>query len=108
MVDTGAYLTILDADFAQRARIGGVPTHISAEGIGKFSRDISLAVFPSLRVGSYEIKKGSATVGVLDSEAIGRGTDSEVAGLLGIEHLAVNSAIFDFVSRTMYLRPPQR
>jgi predicted aspartyl protease len=108
MVDTGAYFTILDANFAQRARIVGVPTHVSAEGIGKFSRDISLAAFPSLRVGSYEIKNGSATVGDLDPEAIGRGTDSEVAGLLGMEHLAMNSAIFDFVTRTMYLRSQTR
>jgi len=108
MVDTGAYLTMLDADFAKRAKIGGVRTRISAQGIGKSSGEISLAVFPSLRVGSYEIKRGSATVGVLDPEAIGRGTDSEVAGLLGVEHLAMNSAIFDFVTRTMYLRPPPR
>jgi predicted aspartyl protease len=107
MVDTGAYLTMLDADFAKRAKIGGVRTRISAQGIGKSSGEISLAVFPSLRVGSYEIKSGSATIGVLDPEAIGRGTDSEVAGLLGIEHLAMNSAIFDFVTRTMYLRPPR-
>jgi predicted aspartyl protease len=106
MVDTGAYLTILDADFAKRADISGVRTHISAQGIGKLGGDISLAVFPSLRVGSYEIKKGSATVGVLDPEAIARGTGFEVAGLLGIEHLAMNSAIFDFGSRTMYLRLP--
>jgi len=107
-VDTGAYLTMLDADFAKRARIGGVRTHISAEGIGRSGGDISLAVFPSLRIGNYEIKRGSATIGILDPEAIGRGTDSEVAGLLGIEHLAMNSAIFDFVTRTMYLRPPGR
>jgi predicted aspartyl protease len=108
MVDTGAYLTMLDTDFAKRAKIGGVRTHISAQGIGKSGGDISLAVFPSLRVGSYEIKRGSATIGVLDPEAIGRGTDSEVAGLLGIEHLAMNSAIFDFVTGTLYLRPPPR
>jgi predicted aspartyl protease len=108
MVDTGAYLTMLDAEFAKRANVVGVRTHISAQGIGKAGGDISLAVFPSLRIGSYEIKRGSATVGVLDPEAIGRGTDSEVAGLLGIEHLAMNSAIFDFVTRTMYLRPPPR
>jgi predicted aspartyl protease len=106
MVDSGAYLTMLDADFAKRAKVGGVPTHISAQGIGKSGGDISLAVFPSLRLGNYEIKRGSATVGVLAPEAIGRGTNSEVAGLLGVEHLAMNSAIFDFVSGTMYLRPP--
>jgi predicted aspartyl protease len=105
MVDTGAYLTILDAEFAKRAKISSVRTHISAQGIGKLGGDVNLTVLTSLRVGSYEIKKASAAVGMLDPEAIGRGTDSDVAGLLGAEHLATNAAIFDFVSRTMYLRP---
>jgi predicted aspartyl protease len=107
-VDSGAYSTMLDAEFAKRAGIAGVPTRISAQGIGKASNKISLAVFPSLRVGAYQIQQGSATLGVLDPEAIGRGTDAEVAGFLGIEHLAMNSAIFDFASRTMYLRPLPR
>ena len=105
LVDTGAYLTMLDADFAKRANIAGMRTHISAQGIGKSGGDVSLTVFPSLHIGRYEIKKGSAMVGVLDPEAIARGTDSEVAGLVGIEHLAMNSAIVDFASRQVYLRP---
>ena len=105
LVDTGAYLTLLDADFAKRANIAGMRTHISTQGVGKSGGDVSLAVFPSLRIGPYEIKRGSAMVGVLDAEAIGRGTNSEVAGLLGIEHLAMNSAIVDFASRQVYLRP---
>jgi predicted aspartyl protease len=107
-IDTGAYFTMLDADFAKRAKIGGVRTHISAQGFGKSVGDVSLSVFPSLRIGSYEVKRGSAMIGFLDPEAIGRGTDFEIAGLLGIEHLAINSGIFDFVSGTMYLRPPRR
>jgi len=105
LVDTGAYLTMLDAGFAKRANIAGVRTRISAQGIGKSGGDVSLAVFPSLRIGGYEIKKGSAMVGALDPKAIDRGKDSEVAGLLGIEHLAMNSAIVDFVSQQLYLRP---
>jgi len=107
-IDTGAHLTMLDADFAKRAKIGGVRTRISAQGIGKSSGDISLAVFPSLRIGTYGMESGSAMIGALDPEAIGRGTESEVAGLLGIEHLAMNLAIFDFVTRMMYLRSPPR
>jgi predicted aspartyl protease len=106
MLDTGSYLTLLDTDFAKRANIGAMPTQIAAEGIGRSSRDIRLAVFPAIQIGSYEIKPASATVAVLDSEAIGRGTDSEVVGLIGIEQLAMNSAIFDFSSRQLYLRPP--
>ncbi|HET9419427.1 MAG TPA: aspartyl protease family protein [Chthoniobacterales bacterium] len=105
MLDTGSYLTLLDAAFAKRARIGDAPARIAAQGIGRSATDVRLAIVPAMRIGSYEIKPASATVAVLDSEAIGRGTDSEVAGLLGIEHLAMNSAIFDFTSRQLYLRP---
>jgi hypothetical protein len=32
----------------------------------------------------------------------------KIAGLIGVEYLAINRAIFDFVSGTMYLRPPLR
>jgi predicted aspartyl protease len=106
MLDTGSYLTLLDADFARRANIEAVRTQIAAEGIGSSGHDIRMAVFPAVQIGSYEIKPASATVAVLDPEAIGRGTDSEVAGLVGVEHLAMNSAIFDFTSRQLYLRPP--
>ena|SRR5437764_535239 len=108
MVDTGASLTIIDADFAKRAQINVVPTRISAEGIGKSARDIALAPFVPLRVGSYQVKGFNATVGALDPAAIGRGTVSEIAGLLGIDYLIMNSAVFDFVARTMYLRPAAR
>jgi hypothetical protein len=30
---------------------------------------------------------------------------SLVAGIIGVEYLSLNRAIFDFVSGTMYLRP---
>jgi hypothetical protein len=44
----------------------------------------------------------------LDPGLVGRGTSSKIAGLLGIDHLAMNSAIFDFVTGTLYLRPRSR
>jgi predicted aspartyl protease len=104
MLDTGSYLTLLDAQFAKRANIEGVPTQMAAGGIGRPSGDIRLGVFPAMQIGSFQIKPASASVAVLDSEAVGRGSDSEVAGLVGIEHLAMNSAVFDFTSRQLYLR----
>ena len=36
---------------------------------------------------------------------VARGTNAEVAGLLGVEYIALNSAIIDFISGTIYLRP---
>jgi hypothetical protein len=105
LVDSGAFLTVLDRDFAARAKLGGVPTHFEAHGIGKSGGEVKIASFPSLWVGDYQIKQASAAVLALDSHILGSETTSEVQGLLGVEYLALNSAIFDFVSGTIYLRP---
>jgi hypothetical protein len=88
-----------------KARIGGVHTHGVAEGIGRSGGAVSAARFPTLRIGGYEIKNASAAVVVFNPEILGRGTDLEVAGLLGAEYLSQNSAAFDFNSGTLYLKP---
>jgi predicted aspartyl protease len=108
IVDTGARLTALDRSFALRAKLGGKPTELTASGIGRSGGRVSVTSFGSLWIGNYQIKSGSATVLNLDPEMLARGTDSEVVGLLGVEYLAQNSAIFDFVSGTLYLRPRPR
>jgi predicted aspartyl protease len=105
LVDSGAFVTVLDRGFARSARLGAIPARAEAHSIGKSSVQISLARFSSLWVGDYQIHRASATVADLSSSILNRGTDSEAQGLLGIEYLGLNSAIFDFVSGTMYLRP---
>jgi predicted aspartyl protease len=104
-VDSGAFLTVLGRDFAAGAKLGGVPINAEAHGIGKTGGQVRVASFSSLWVGDYQIKQASAAVLPLDSHMLGRGTNSEVAGLLGVEYLALNSAIIDFISGTIYLRP---
>jgi hypothetical protein len=41
----------------------------------------------------------------LDGEMLGRGTAAETVGLLGAEYLGRNSAVLDFNSGTLYLKP---
>ena len=105
IVDSGAFVTLLDRDFAARTKLGGVATRAVAHGIGKSGGELKLVKFPSLWIGDYQIKQASAAVTALDSQMLGRGTNSEVVGLLGVEYLALNSAIIDFISGTIYLRP---
>ena len=105
LVDSGAFLTSIDSASAAKARIGGVRTGLVAEGVGNSSGRVSIAKFPSLRVGSYEIKSASAAVMRLSSEILATGTDVEMAGLLGAEYLGRNSAVIDFNSGTLYLKP---
>jgi predicted aspartyl protease len=117
LVDTGAYLTALDRGFARAAKIPIRPTHATAHGIGRTGGSVGLGTFGSLWIGDYQIRNASAVIMEMDSRMLGRrtdaaaagmlgrGTDGEVAGLLGVEYLARNSAIFDFVSGTLYLKP---
>jgi predicted aspartyl protease len=104
LVDTGAFVTAIDTSAAAKARIGGVRTELIAQGVGSSSSRISIARFPSLRVGNYEIKRASAAVLKLSSDLLAAGTDLEMAGLLGVEYLGKNSAVFDFNSNTLYLK----
>ena len=104
LVDTGAYLTALDSNFASGAKIQVIPTRLVAQGLGASSR-VGMGILPSLRIGNYELRRASASIVHLDPRMVGRGSRSEVAGLIGIEYLAMNSAIFDFITGTMYLRP---
>jgi len=116
-VDTGAYLTVLDRGFARAAKIPIRPTRATAHGVGRTGGNVGVGTFRSLWIGNYQIQNPSVSIVSMDSRMLGRDTDAnvagrlgrstnaEVVGLLGVEYLARNSAIFDFVSGTLYLRP---
>jgi predicted aspartyl protease len=104
IVDTGAFVTLIDRGMASTARIGGLPTGLTARGLGMDSGDVAVASFPTLRIGNYEIKNASAVVAHLNKDLLGRGTKAEAAGLLGAEYLGMNRAVFDFNSKTLYLK----
>ncbi|HEY4256754.1 MAG TPA: retropepsin-like aspartic protease [Candidatus Udaeobacter sp.] len=102
IVDTGGYVTTLDVDFAARTKLKVATTRLVAQGLSG-SSSVGITTFPSLRIGNYEIQNGSASVVRFNPEILG--SHSLVAGIIGVEYLSINRAIFDFVSGTMYLRP---
>ena len=109
VMDTGAYLTTFDRQLASRAKLGRQRTRLTVHGVGSSGGTVLLGTFSSLWVGNYQIGKGSAIVTELDAKALGRGTKIEVDGLLGIEHLAMNSAIFDLSpERSTSVRVPDK
>ncbi|MFL6514197.1 MAG: retropepsin-like aspartic protease [Chthoniobacterales bacterium] len=108
LVDTGAYRTVLDRSFAAEANIATRPTSVIAHGVGGASGTVQLANLSSLWIGDYQIRSATASVLAMDNHMLGRGTPAEVVGLIGLEYLALNSAVFDFVSGTLYLRPRSR
>lgn len=105
IVDTGSYLTSLDVRFAVRTKLNFRSSRLVGEGLGGSSPE-GMARLSSLRIGNYEIKNGSATVAPLNPAIFA--AHSDTAGFLGAEYLAINRAIFDFVSGTLYLTPPRR
>jgi predicted aspartyl protease len=105
IVDTGAFLTVLDRAFARRARIGGVRSESYAQGLGTSGRPVNVAAFSIFKIGDFVIKNASVTVTDLDPELVARGKQTEAAGLLGAEYLGLHGAIFDFNSGKLYLRP---
>lgn len=102
IVDTGGYVTTLDVDFAARTRLKVAATRLVAEGLSG-SSSVGITRFPSLRIGDYQIENGSASVVRFNPEVLG--SHFLVAGIIGIEYLSINRAIFDFISGTVYLRP---
>ena len=102
IVDTGGYVTTLDADFVARSKLKVTATRLVAEGLGG-SSSVGITRFPSLRIGTYQIQNGSASVVRFNPEILG--SHSLVAGIIGVEYLSINHAIFDFVSGIVYLRP---
>ena len=103
IVDTGAFLTVIERQFSRKAKIGGRDTNIVSQGLGTRGRGVSYAQFPELKIGDFAIKNASVTVSDLDVAITGG--KSNAAGLLGAEYLGLHGAIFDFNSGTLYLRP---
>jgi predicted aspartyl protease len=109
LVDTGSSVTSFDRDFANAAKIASVQSDITAHGLGRSSGRVSFTTLPSLWLGEYQGNRLKVSVVSMSSEMLGRGTNSEVVGLVGTDYLYANSAIFDFISGTLYLRPrPKR
>jgi predicted aspartyl protease len=108
VVDTGAFLTVLDQGFARKAHLGGYNTGVYAHGFGVKARPIQVSQFPEFKVGDFLIKSASVTITSLNPELLsGEGKDA-CAGLLGAEYLGLHGAIFDFTSGTLYLRPKSK
>ena len=71
VVDTGAFLTVLDEEFARQARLGGYNTGAYAQGFGTKARPILVSQFPEFKVGDFTIKNASVTITGLDPGLLG-------------------------------------
>ena len=105
IVDTGAYFTTLDQQFARKARIGGYESNAYAQGLGTRARPIRVTQFPEFKVGDFTIKNASVTITELDPEVLGSGGKPRRWRPAGADYLGLHGAIIDLNSGTLYLRP---
>ncbi|MEO5717841.1 MAG: aspartyl protease family protein, partial [Chthoniobacterales bacterium] len=87
VVDTGAFLTVIDEGFARQARLGGYNTGAYAQGFGTKARPIQVSQFPEFKIGDFMIKNVAVTITTLDPELLGGGVKNAAVGLLGADYL---------------------
>ena len=104
IVDTGAFFTTLDEQFARKARIGGYESGAYAQGLGTKARPIRVSRFSEFKVGDFVMPNASVTITGLDPEMLGSEGKLGAAGLLGADYLGLHGAIIDLNSTTLYLR----
>jgi predicted aspartyl protease len=107
MVDTGAFGTLMHQGFVRQMKIPLRETPFSSAGVNLKQRGVQLATISRFSVGAVNMR--SKEVGVIDLEGLVRtgllDATPPVAGLLGSEILRRHSAIIDFGTRTLYLKP---
>ncbi len=104
VVDTGAFITLVDRGLMSRQGISGVRTLLTGETINGNKHPVFAAEFRQFSIGGISLPYRA--VGVTDlSEAWTRRVDRRppLVGLLGGEILAENSAIIDLENLSLYL-----
>jgi predicted aspartyl protease len=106
MVDTGAFATLLHADFVRSMRIPVRRSPFTSSGVNLSERRVQLATITTLSIGSVDL--AGKEVGVIDMTGLIHGGllsgRPPVVGLLGSEILRRNHGIIDFGTNTLYLK----
>jgi hypothetical protein len=71
-----------------------------ADGI---ARQVAIGNVASLRIGDYQVPPQKLAASMLPDFALEQG-DAKIAGILGMELLAVSHAIIDFDSMSLFLK----
>ena len=106
MVDTGAFATLLHAQFVRSMKIPVRRSPFTSSGVNLGDRKVQLATVSRLSIGSFEMQ--GKEVGVIDLEGLIHNglleASPPVVGLLGSEILRRNHGIIDFGTNSLYLK----
>ncbi len=103
LVDTGAFVTILDESLVKSVGLATEPTRISAQFARGTAKRISAAKIDDLNIGAFKVPPDKFGVASLPQFALQQGS-SKIAGVLGMDTLYSCHAIIDLDSMSLFLK----
>ena len=103
LVDTGAFVTVLDEGLLKSFGITLQPTRISAHFTGGVARKISAARVNDLMIGDFRVPPEKLGTAVLPNFALQQGS-THINGILGMDLLFICHGIIDFDSMNLFLK----
>ena len=103
LVDTGAFVTILNEGFVKSLGLAAEPTRISAQFGRGASKRISAAKISDLNIGMFKARPEKIAVAPLPRFALQQGS-SKIAGILGMDTLYIYHAIIDLDGMGLFLK----
>jgi predicted aspartyl protease len=103
VLDTGAFVTILDEAFARSLGLAVEPTRISAQFGRGVPRRIDAAKSSDLIIGMFKVSPKKISVTPLPRFALHQG-DTRIAGILGMDTLYNCNAIIDLDGMNLFMK----
>jgi predicted aspartyl protease len=103
LVDTGAFVTTFDLRHAKEFGLSFTGTRMSGSFADGISRQVAIGKVGNLRIGEYQVPPQKLAASVLPEFALEQG-QVKIAGILGMELLAVSHGIIDFDSMSLFLK----
>jgi predicted aspartyl protease len=103
LVDTGAFVTTFDLKRAKEFGLSFINTKMKGSFADGVSRQVAVGNVGNLRIGDYRVPSQKLAASVLPDFAVEQG-EAKIAGILGMELLAVSHGIIDFDSMSLFLK----
>jgi len=103
LVDTGAFVTTLDLRHAKEFGLSFTGTRMNGSFADGISRQVAIGKVAHLKIGDYQVPPQKLAASVLPDFALEQG-EAKIAGILGMELLAVSHGIIDFESMNLFVK----
>ena len=103
LVDTGAFITTFDLRRAKEFGLSFTGTKMKGSFADGVSRQVAIGQVRNLKIGDYHVPPQKLAATVMPDFAVDQG-QLNLAGILGMELLALNRAIIDFESMSLFLK----